>query len=253
MTLPIYKEADMYALAFSFVSGDAQVDRLEAYIREYGRIPVRRVLDVCCGPSVELPELARRGYTALGLDASAEMLAYLKHKAEAAQVVVETMQGDMRDFTLAEPVDFAFIMMGSFMYVSDTDGLLAHLACLGKALNPGGLYLIENMELDWANLFGPAQTWTMEREGVSVETTSHFRLVNALEQTICHRLAFQVNERGAAREIVEESVVRLFFPQEFKSLVETQGLFELVGFFERFTTKPLADAKADNVVLLRKK
>jgi len=254
MTLAVYKEVEIYALAFSFIDAKSQVDRFEQYIREHSPIPVHRVLDVCCGPAVELREFACRGYSGVGLDHSSEMLAYLKQKGKEENVVFDTVQADMRSFELPQPVDFAYNMVGSIVYVADTPGLLVHLSCMAKALNQGGLYLIENLTIHWTNpnLWQPIR-WTMEHKGISVQTTYQLELVNALEQTVYHKLSYLVNEHGQTREIKSEALVKLFFPQEFKTIVELQGYFDVVGFFERDSTRPIHDVKTDNIVLLRKK
>jgi SAM-dependent methyltransferase len=254
MTLDVYKEAEIYSIAFSFINPKSQVDRFEQYIAEHSHIPVHRVLDVCCGPAVELREFARRDYSGIGLDISSEMLAYLKQKGDEENVVFDTVQADMRSFELPQPVDFAYIMVGSIIYVADTKGLLAHLSCMSKALNKGGLYLIENLDINWTNpkLWQPV-TWTLEQNGISVQTTFQLELVNALEQTVYHKLSYLVNDRGVKREIKSKALVKLFFPQEFKTIVEMQGYFEVVGFFERDSTRPIHDVKSDNIVLLRKK
>ncbi|MBN1899804.1 hypothetical protein JW926_00595 [Candidatus Sumerlaeota bacterium] len=55
------------------------------------------------------------------------------------------------------------------------------------------------------------------------------------------------------REIKSNALAKLFFPQEFKTIVEMQGYFEMVGFFERDSARPIHDVKSDNIVLLRKK
>jgi SAM-dependent methyltransferase len=250
----IYQHANYYAIAFSFVDPATQADLFERYIAEYSHIPVRHVLDICCGPSVELQELTRRGFRATGVDTSAEMLNYLSRKCQAAGTRIDLVQADMRDFALLEPADFAFIMMGSIEYVTSTAGLLSHLACMGKALRPGGLYLIENLDIDWLSLPSRTpQTWTMTRDGITVQTIFDRRLADALEQTVCDRTTYVIREEGATHEIVDEVILRLFMPQEFRALVELQGDFELVGFFARYSTQPLTEAKSDNITLLRRR
>jgi len=79
--MPVYDEPLYYEIAFSFVDVPRQVDLFEKFIKEYSNIPVRRVLDIGCGPSPQLREFSRRGYEAVGLDSSPQMLAYLKEKA----------------------------------------------------------------------------------------------------------------------------------------------------------------------------
>lgn len=78
--MPVYDEPVYYEIAFSFVDIPMQVDLFEKFIHKYSNIPVRRVLDIGCGPSQQLRELARKGYEAVGLDRSPQMLTYLKER-----------------------------------------------------------------------------------------------------------------------------------------------------------------------------
>ena len=64
----IYKEPRYYEIAFSFIDTRKQVDLFERFIRKYSRINVKRFLDIGCGPTLQLREIAKRGYEAIGLD-----------------------------------------------------------------------------------------------------------------------------------------------------------------------------------------
>ena len=124
----ICQHAQYYEIATSFVDVPCQVDLLEAHVRTRSALPVHSVLDLCCGPSPQLREFARRGYRAVGVDSSAPMLAYLQHQAARECVEIETLCADIRFFSLDQPVDFAYIPMGSIPYVGDREGLLANLS-----------------------------------------------------------------------------------------------------------------------------
>lgn len=250
--MTVYSEPLYYEVAFSFVDPKRQADLFEELICRYSRIGVRRVLDVGCGPSFQLRELARRGYEAVGLDISPRMLEYLEEAAKREGVRVETVLADMTSFRLVEPVDFAFNMMGTISYVRDNAAMLSHLASVAASLKPGGLYLIENFRLDWTRLFG-SQSWTMERDGVSVKTTYEIRLVDALSQTLAERMTLDVDNHGERRTLVEDSETKMIFPQEFLTLVETGGEFEFLGWFRREKAEKLTEASNDNVVLLRRR
>ena len=63
----VYHNPRYYELAFSFRDIPAEVDVCEALIKQYSRIPVSQVLELGCGPAPYLEELARRGYTYVGL------------------------------------------------------------------------------------------------------------------------------------------------------------------------------------------
>ncbi|HOF87891.1 MAG TPA: class I SAM-dependent methyltransferase, partial [Armatimonadota bacterium] len=193
----VYQHAAYYEIAMGFVNIPRQIALLEAYIRAYSAIPVRRVLDVCCGPSPQLREFARRGYLGVGLDASPPMLAYLHARAAEEQVRVETICADMRDFALPAPVDVCYILLGTIPYVGSRQGMLDHLACVARALRPGGLYLIENLLMDWVSaVVGNRQDWVMTRDGITVTTHYQLDVLDPLAQTARHTLEFAVDDHG---------------------------------------------------------
>ena len=111
--MEIYKHPLYYEIAFGFIDSKEQIDSFEKIITKFSKIKVKRFLDIACGPSLQLREAAKRGYEAVGLDSSSEMLTYLQQKAQEEGVKIETLHGDMCKFRLKKKVDFAFIMMGS--------------------------------------------------------------------------------------------------------------------------------------------
>ena len=254
MRSEIYRQPLYYDIAFSFVDAARSVDLLEAFIRKHSGVEVRTVLDICCGPALQSREFARRGYRTIGLDSSGPMLDYLLSRAEEEQVAVETIDADMLDFRLAEQVDFCYVMMGSIQYVGDNHGLVSHLSSVARALRPGGLYLIENLMMDW-NLpaFDAPIVWDMERDGIRVRATYQAQLANVLEQMVHATLDLDVDDNGRRLRITDRDQVKVFFPQEFRTIVELGGQFDLVGFFERESTAPLRTISPDNIVVLRKR
>jgi len=249
-----YKEPFYYEVAFSFIDAKKQVDLFEKFIRKFSKVKVKRFLDLGCGPSLQLREIARRGYEAIGLDLSAEMLDYLKRKAEEEGLKIETIRADLTNFKIEKKVDFAFIMMGTISYVDSNKNFLAHLDSVASALKKGGLYLIENFRLDWANkdFFGPG-SWTIERDGVQVKTTYDVQLKDALTQMITERMRLDVNDHGRKLVLEELADTKMIFPQEFLTLVQSNGKFEFIGWFERGSVKRLKKANMDNITLLRLK
>jgi len=254
MTSAIYSHPRYYDIAFGFVNIPEQVDLFERYIAAYSRTPVRTVLDLCCGPAPQLREFVRRGYRALGVDLCPEALDYAREAAAAENVAIETLLADVTDFALAEPADFAFNLMGSIAYVGDNAGMLAHLSAVAAALRPGGLYLIENLASDWSSpLTWAPQSWRMERDGITVHSTYQVKPREVLAQTVDFSLEMQIDDHGHPLHLVERQPLKLYFPREFASLVETHGAFEFLGYFERYDTKILQDFHSDHNALLRKR
>ena len=252
--MPVYDEPLYYEIAFSFVDAEKQVDLFEEFIEAHSRIEVKRFLDIGCGPALQLREIARRGYGVVGLDRSPEMLGYLRERTVEEGISVETIEADMTDFKLGEKADFAFIMMGTISLIESKEKFLAHLDSVAGSLRRGGLYLIENMKIDWARegFFG-SESWTMERDGTRVETTYKVELKDALAQKLSETIRLEVDDRGRRLVLEESAETRMIFPQEFITLVELNGNFEFLGWFERDSTRRLTKANPDNIALLRRR
>jgi SAM-dependent methyltransferase len=255
--MSIYRYPSYYEIAFSFFDVKKQIDAFEAIIEKFSKIEVKRFLDVACGPSLQLRELARRGYEVVGLDNSPEMLAYLSERAKEERLRIETVQADMCAFGLKGKVDFAFVMMGSLVTDSDPK-LLSHLDSVAIALRSGGLYFIQNKAVNWTQ--NEEQKWTMEREGITVNTTFNTSWKDVVNQIYTEKLTLEVNDHGKTIRLESEEDLKFVFPQEFKTLLTLNNKFEFLGWWEGtdstwFLDKPLEKAEKPsniNMVLLRR-
>lgn len=252
--MEIYRTPLYYEIAFGFIDARKQVDLFERFIRKFSKIPVKRMLDIGCGPSLQLREAARRGYEAVGLDSSSVMLKYLEKKVAEEGDRVETVRADMRDFRLRRKADFVCIMMGTICYIRSNEEFLKHLDAVAGSLRPGGLYLIEELRLDWGSrTFFKPSVWTMRRDGIRVKTTYDYQLKDALKQTTLDLLRLEVDDHGRRRVFEDRTTSKLIFPQELVSLVECNGKFEFLGWFERNRVRKLTRPNLDNITLLRRK
>jgi len=255
--MAVYKQPLYYEIALSFIDPKEQVDNFERLIKKFSKIEVKRFLDIACGPSLQLREIARRGYEAVGLDSSSQMLRHLENKAKEEGLKIETVKADMTDFALKKKVDFSFIMMGS-LNVESNEKFLSHLNSVAASLNEGGLYLIQNQGLDWTK--GEKQSWTMKRNGITVTTTYESHLKDILSQTYEEKITLEVEDNGKRKKFIHKGDLKFIFPQEFKTLIRLNGKFEFLGWWQGNCNswdldKPLEEAKNldDNMILLRRK
>ncbi len=254
MKSQIYNQAKYYEIAFSFVDQKKQADLFEKFIKKYSKVDVESVLDLACGTALQLREIAKRGYGSVGLDASEKMLDYLKNESAKEDVEIEVVKSDINNFKLKQKIDFAYIMMGSIIYVKNNNLFLSHLNSVADALNSGGLYLIENLAINWADpSFFKPQHWIMKQGKIKVKTTYQIIPKNPLKQTVTQILKMEVNDDGRKMEFIDKDDLKIIFPEELKLLVEKNGKFELVGFFERDNVRLLKNVSPDNIVLLRRK
>jgi SAM-dependent methyltransferase len=233
-----YENPRYYEIAFSFRDIPHEVDVFEEAISRYSKIPVRRVLELGCGNAPHIEELAARGYSYVGLDTSGEMLAYSREKAKRAGAVAEFLEVDMVGFSLEEPVDFAYNMLGS-LYVGSAADLSAHFDAIARAVRVGGLYF-----LDWCVEFTPisksSQTWHLEDDDTRVDTTYATELVDSVEQLFEETMTLEVDDGGKKKTLVGKTVRRAIYPQEFLFFLEGRPDFEFVGWWNNWDlSKPL--------------
>jgi len=256
--MTIYEHPLYYEVAFSFFDVKKQIDAFEAIISKFSKVKVRRFLDVACGPSLQLREIARRGYEAVGLDSAPQMLRYLSGKAKEEGLRIETVKADMCNFRLDKKTDFAFIMMGSLV-VESNEKFMNHLDSVAYSLKRGGLYFIQNKAVDWTRIAG--QSWTMEREGITVKTTFKIHWKDIINQTYTEEVLLEVNDNGQKARFESKEDLKFVFPEEFKALIKLNGKFDFLGWWEGtvstwYLDRPLEKAKTPNntnMLLLRRK
>lgn len=97
--------------------------------------PGQRILDLGCGTGHLTARIAEAGAEAVGLDASAEMLA----QARAAYPRLSFVQGDARDFSFPEPFDAVF-SNAVLHWVGEPGAVTARVR---NALKSGGRFVAE--------------------------------------------------------------------------------------------------------------
>jgi len=251
----LYDNPYYYELAFSFRDIGKEVDFFERCIKKFSKISVKEVLDVACGPNPYMPELVKRGYAFTGLDLSDAMLKHSMDKAKKAGIKAKMIHADMRTFRTGEKFDFVFCMLGSIA-VESTGDFLSHLDSVAGCLRKGGLYLIDgSVNFDWTGL--GSQSWTIVKEGLTVNVSWEPVPINLVQQKIIDRCTVEVIEEGRKTKVFRtERLDKIIFSQEFLELVEKNGKFEFVGWFNNFSlAEPLENAKKINrpMTLLRRK
>ncbi|MFH1822737.1 MAG: class I SAM-dependent methyltransferase [Patescibacteria group bacterium] len=254
MQSQIYNQPKYYEIAFSFINAKNQIKLFEKFIKKYSKIKVKKVLDIACGPALQLREFAKKNYISIGIDSNPLMINYLKNISRKEGIKIKAVKADMNKFSLKDKIDFSYIMMGSIIYAKNSKLFLSHLNSAANVLKPGGLYLIESMAMNWPDpKFLKSQSWTMRQNGIKVKTTYRITPKNALKQIVSQDFILEVDDNGHKQKFINQAELKIIFPEELKLLIEKNGKFELLGFFERYGLKKLKDMSPENIVLLRKK
>ncbi|MEZ4656101.1 MAG: class I SAM-dependent methyltransferase [Caldilineaceae bacterium] len=171
----------------------------------------------------------RAGVTYHGLDLAPEMLAFSRARLQAAGLPTEGILhlADMRDFTLPQRFDLAFVLMGSLHFLNN-DEFLRHLDMVYAHLNPGGLYVLE-----WCIEYAPSveqqSDWTEESPRGEVGVRYWRRQRSALQQSFDERIELTLNGELVA---ASTDIVHLRYPNEFALLQQSRhDQWEIVGQF----------------------
>src|SRR5215469_15998645 len=131
---PFIFDAEQWAAA------SAEVERIVSLL---GISPPASVLDLCCGPGRHSLELARRGFSVVGVDRTTALLDELKRRSQAEQLQIEVVHEDMRGFSRAEGFEAILNVYTSFGYFPDPEDDRGVLLNLHRSLKPGGTLLID--------------------------------------------------------------------------------------------------------------
>lgn len=196
-----------------------------------------RVLDLACGSGRLLQPLLDAGLEVVGLDLSAEMLEQARLKLGSRLEGVALVQGDMRTFTLAKPVNSILIPYCSLMYMhSDEDRLAVFQRCYDQ-LNPWG-YLAFDF------LAGEVEVGeglpSLALQGIHPFTNEILISVVQIKGLAPDlRLLNQINyifpkDSEPPRIILQASKEAIVKPKHMVSLVEQSG-FSLEGIYGNYT------------------
>ena len=82
----------------------------------------------------------------------------------------------------------------------------------------------------------------MEKDDIRVEATYCGELVDSLNPRFKETLRLDVDDHVKKKSFDESTEIRAFFPKEIVTLVEMNGMFEFLGYYELSSTKRLTQA-----------
>lgn len=196
---------------------DKTPDEVDFIVDVVGIEPADRILDLCCGQGRHSIELARRGFSAMGLDQSDYLLSVARERAKEAQVSVEFAKGDMRALTYKEEFDVVLNLFTAFAYFDNDQDNVRALAGIGGALKPGGRFLIDIINREWIVRNFQAKGWqSFGDSGFLLETRDFDLETGRLKAD----LIFIENAEAATRT----TVIKLYTLHELTRMMAEAGL-----------------------------
>ncbi|NJM41853.1 MAG: class I SAM-dependent methyltransferase, partial [Anaerolineae bacterium] len=216
-------------------------------------------IELAAGPARHAREFARRGWRAVALDLSEDMLEYAGEGARSEGVSIEAVCGDMADFVLDEPVALAANLMESLTHLTTNDQVVAHFRAVARNLLPGGVFVIEMAHPDSIWRESLPNHWSMHHEGTDVDILfgsqdDPYDWI-AQQWTVTTRL--NIREPGLPERVIEShNQHRWYQPQELRALIDLSGAFSETWWFGNMLCPPPLLTNSDEsdrmIVVLRK-
>ncbi|HUI38466.1 MAG TPA: class I SAM-dependent methyltransferase [Thermoplasmata archaeon] len=133
-----YELAEYYDALNDWKDYRGEARRLVALARQLGRPRSASWLDVACGTGRHL-EFLRRGHTAVGVDASPDMLRVARRRLPGVRLVL----GDMRTFRLNRRFDVVSCLFSAIGHLATRADVRTAFTNFARHLNPGGVAIVE--------------------------------------------------------------------------------------------------------------
>ncbi len=137
----IYDFPKYYDLLFGS-DWKAEYRFLLACFDKHAQCKVRRVFEPACGTGRLLIKLAQAGYDVAGNDLNPKAVKFCNDRLKRFGFPETVVVGDMSDFKVKKKFDAAFNMINTFRHLPTEETAVAHLQCMVRALNRGGIYAL---------------------------------------------------------------------------------------------------------------
>jgi SAM-dependent methyltransferase len=230
----VYEKPLIYDIAFGYRDFRREADLLRDWCRRAsGPERPQSVLELAAGPADHALEFAARGRRAAALDLSPAMCDFARRKAAARGVALDVHCADMVDFSLGARFDLALLMISSAAHIYTLDAFVRHLRSVARHLSPRGCYILEMPHpadiLAHAHPTRTGSHWTMERDGIEVETRwgSAEDPYDPIAQVVEARVELRVRTGGREELLVERCRMREWTAGELEAAVKLSGAFEI--------------------------
>jgi SAM-dependent methyltransferase len=267
-----------YGLEEDFLHGAVKESNVKdvlyllALQKKYGKIPIKRVLELTCGTCPHGRLFAARGMEVLGIDYSAAMLKEAVRLARDDGVRVRTFRASTETFALPEEYgafDVATCLSETLPYGFEAktgkqhnDAHVTHFRSVARVLRPGALYF-----MDWGRIIEPVprlvrRHLTVEDRTIDIGHAVVHKVLRAIPDDVEENISVLeqstlvvYKKDGRTLDLFDTWRMPIMYPVPFfAALVALSGCFEFLGAFEYGRLKPGLRGRMGTIVwvLLRR-
>jgi SAM-dependent methyltransferase len=204
---------------------------LGCFTQHAGR-PVRRVFEPACGTGRLLIKLAKLGHEVGGNDLNPKAVKFCNARLVRHGFPATVTVGDMADFRVRKKFDAGFNMINTFRHLSTEETALAHLQCMARGLNKGGLYVL-GIHLE-PTACPPMQeeSWSARRGNLVVNSYMWSKGIDRKKRLEHLGLHIDVFTPARRLRIVDHMEYRTYQKAQFLSLLKKVPEFEVAQTYD---------------------
>lgn len=164
-------------------------------------------LDIACGTGRHLKELANRGYSVAGIDASRELLGYARHRIKDADLY----ESDMRFFKINKSVQCAYSLWDSYVYLSKEQDINAFANQCSASIRKGGILILDSKNYQKNDASCDVTRRTNMINGLQIDTTvtRYKYITDGVYEAIFTSIIKDIHT-GEASIVVDQALAKMY-------------------------------------------
>ena len=246
----VYDHPKLYDVLFS-VEWKREIEFLNTCFRHYGSGPVRRLFEPACGTGRLLWRLGKQGFDVSGLDLNPHSVAFCNRRLRKHGLPETAIVGDMTDFRLKRPVDAAFNLVSSFLYLTTEESAREHLRRMAAALRPKGLYLLGFHLIPRGTASCSEESWSTARGTLALHSQLRSISRNASKRRETIEFRIRAATPTTTYELIDTFPMRTYTAAQFRRLLTDVAVFDVLETFDFKMDHPIRiDGGTEDVVFV---
>lgn len=245
--------ARYYDILYADKDYASECDFLESVFTKYTDAKVSNILDLACGTGGHAIPLAKRGYHVAAMDYSPHMLRLAKRKATKSGVLVDFQRGNMTDIPFRREFDACISMFDSIDYLAEAKAVARTFNTVAAHLRQGGIFVVQFWNGPAVRKLGLWQRHKeIEKEGLKLVRLSDPTPGPNKDTCLIRFRIICIRGRSVVDDFREEHLVRYFWPNKLRSIIERSGMTMLKA-LKTFSSVLEADSRDWSVIVVAKK
>jgi SAM-dependent methyltransferase len=211
-------------------------NQVDFIVKALGLTGGERILDLACGFGRHALELARRGYSVVGVDLTREYIDDAARTAKGMGLDAEFLCADLRDVRFDGEFDAVLSLAdGAIGYLETEEENLRIFDVIARALKPGGRHFMDVCRREHAERFFPKRSWDAGRECL---TLSVFDWDAGSRRMLYEERNLRYGEVAVKPEFTGEAAgIRLYSLEELRAILGQRGM-EITGAYCDYDGNP---------------